>query len=212
VSGGGVRHQQNSLSDEQELAFVGVDPVQAFPGMASSGQWSRDIGGAGVRCVAQLNRAGPCWTFWNGPRKASSSGPYYASWHEANQAERAGHPGAGSGGLECGILQDPHRRWQVDGIVRPPFGIDQRATDQTGNRSWFVTHLPSGLAVVSQVRALAVAIALTDRIAALTDWEAQNIRATPELREQVREALDRAYGDFFANRLPAFPEDAPPVA
>ena len=31
---------------------------------------------------------------------------------------------------------------QVDGIVRPPFGIDQRATDKTGNRSWFVTHLP----------------------------------------------------------------------
>jgi hypothetical protein len=100
----------------------------------------------------------------------------------------------------------------VDGIVRPPFGIDQRATDETGNRSWFVTHLPSGLAVVSQVTAVAVAVALTDRIAALTDWEAQNIRATPELRERVREALDRAYGDFFANRLPAFPEDASPAA
>jgi hypothetical protein len=98
---------------------------------------------------------------------------------------------------------------EVDGIVRPPFGIDQRATDETGDRSWFVTHLPSGLAVVSQVRALAVAVALTERIAALTDWEAQNIRATPELREPVREALNRAYGDFFANRLPAFPEDAP---
>ena len=70
------------------------------------------------------------------------------------------------------------------------------------------THLPSGLAVVSQVRALAVAVALTERIAALTDWDAQNISATPELREQVREALNRAYGDFFANRLPAFPEDA----
>jgi hypothetical protein len=102
--------------------------------------------------------------------------------------------------------------FEVDGIVRAPFGIDPRATDQTGNRSWFVTHLPSGLAVVSQVRALAVAVALTDRIAALTDWDVQNIRATPELREQVREALDRAYGDFFANRLPAFPEDASPAA
>jgi hypothetical protein len=76
---------------------------------------------------------------------------------------------------------------EVDGIVRPPFGIDQRATDETSNRSWFVTHLPSGLAVVSQVTAVAVATALTDRIAALTDWEAQNISATPELREQVRE-------------------------
>jgi hypothetical protein len=31
---------------------------------------------------------------------------------------------------------------QVDGIVRPPFDIDQRATDKTGNRSWFMTHLP----------------------------------------------------------------------
>jgi hypothetical protein len=160
--------------------------------------------------IAQ-ERAG-CWTFRNGATKSSIRGSYNASWHEAGPAERAGRTGAGNGGLECGILQDPHRRWQVDGIVCPPFGIDQRATDQTGNRSWFVTHLPSGLAVVSQVRALAVAIALTERIAALTDWEAQNIRATPELREQVREALDRAYGDFFANRLPAFPEDASPVA
>ena len=101
---------------------------------------------------------------------------------------------------------------EVDGIVRPPFGIDQRAPDETGNRSWFVTHLPSGLAVVSRVRAVAVAVALADRIAALTDWDAQNISATPELRERVRKALDRAYGDFFANRLPAFPEDASPAA
>ena len=31
---------------------------------------------------------------------------------------------------------------EVDGIVRSPFGIDRRATDETGNRSWFVTHLP----------------------------------------------------------------------
>ena len=75
---------------------------------------------------------------------------------------------------------------EVDGIVRPPFGIDQRATDQSGNRSWFVTHLLSGLAVVSQVRVLAVALALVDRIAALIDWDTQDIRATPELREQVR--------------------------
>ena len=52
---------------------------------------------------------------------------------------------------------------EVDGIVRPPFGIDPRATDETGNRSWVVTHLPSGLAVVSQVRALAVVLVLVDR-------------------------------------------------
>jgi len=101
---------------------------------------------------------------------------------------------------------------EVDGIVRPPFGIDQRATDETGNRSWFVTHLPSGLAVISQVRVLVVAVALVNRIAALTDWEAQDISATPELREQVREALDRAYGDFFADRLFALPENASPAA
>ena len=31
---------------------------------------------------------------------------------------------------------------EVDGIVRPPFGIDQRAIDETGNGSWVVTHLP----------------------------------------------------------------------
>jgi len=58
----------------------------------------------------------------------------------------------------------------------------------------------------------AVAVGLVDRIAALTDWDTQDIRATPELREQVREALDRAYGDFFADRLPAFLEDASPAA
>jgi hypothetical protein len=39
---------------------------------------------------------------------------------------------------------------------------------------------------------------LTDRIAALTDWDAHDIDATPELRERVREALNRANGDFFA--------------
>ena len=55
-------------------------------------------------------------------------------------------------------------------------------------------------------------LALVDQIAALIDWDAQNIRATPELREQVREALNRAYGDFFADRLPALPEDASPAA
>jgi hypothetical protein len=36
---------------------------------------------------------------------------------------------------------------EVGGIVRLPFGIDQRATGETGNRSWSVTHLPGrGLA------------------------------------------------------------------
>jgi hypothetical protein len=68
------------------------------------------------------------------------------------------------------------------------------------------------LAVVSRIRALAEAVALTDRIAALTCWDDQDIDATPELRERVREALNRAYGDFFANRLPALPEDASPAA
>jgi hypothetical protein len=38
---------------------------------------------------------------------------------------------------------------EVKGIVRLPFGIDQRSIDQVGNRSWFVTHLPSGLVLMS---------------------------------------------------------------
>ena len=66
--------------------------------------------------------------------------------------------------------------------------------------------------MVSRTRALTAAIALTDRIAALTDWDARHIDATPELRERVREALNRANGDFFANRFPALPEDALPAA
>ena len=99
----------------------------------------------------------------------------------------------------------------VDGIVRPPFGIDQRSIDQTGNTGWIVTHLPSGLAVVTQVRALAVALALVDRIASLTDWGAQTISATPDLRERVRKALNQAYDDFDADRLPVLPQDAPPA-
>jgi hypothetical protein len=100
---------------------------------------------------------------------------------------------------------------EVKGIVRLPFGIDQRSIDQVGNRSWFVTHLPSGLAVVTQVRALAVALAFVDRIAGLTDWDAQTISATPDLRERVRQALDHAYGDFHANKLPDLLQDAWPV-
>jgi hypothetical protein len=95
---------------------------------------------------------------------------------------------------------------EVKGIVRLPFGIDQ-----VGNRSWFVTHLPSGLAVVTQVRALAVALAFVDRIAGLTDWDAQTISATPDLRERVRQALDHAYGDFHADKLPDLLQDAWPV-
>ena len=101
---------------------------------------------------------------------------------------------------------------EVDGIVRPPFGVDQRATGEAGNRNWFVTHLPSGLAVVSQVRELVVVLAFVDRIAMLTDWAAQEISATPELREQVREVLNRTYSDFFADRLPVFPEDVSSTA
>ena len=80
----------------------------------------------------------------------------------------------------------------VDGIVRPPFGIDQRSIDQAGNTGWIVTHLPSGLTVVIQVRALAVALALVDRIASLP---------VDALRER---AVD-------ADRLPVLPQDAPPA-
>jgi hypothetical protein len=74
-----------------------------------------------------------------------------------------------------------------------------------------VTHLPSGLAVVTQVRALAVALALVDRIAGLTDWTAQTIGATPDLRERIQEAMQHAYGDFHADRLPILPRDVLPA-
>jgi hypothetical protein len=101
---------------------------------------------------------------------------------------------------------------EVDGMVRQHFGVDQRAADEAGNGSWFVTHLPSGRAVVTQVRVLTVALAFVDRIAALTDWAARDISATADLRDQVREALNQAYGDFFADRLPELPEDASSAA
>jgi hypothetical protein len=95
---------------------------------------------------------------------------------------------------------------KVNGLARQQFGVDQRAPE-AGDGNWFVTHLPSGRAVVTQVRVLAVALAFADRIAALTDWSALDINATTELRDQVRQALDLAYGDFFANRLPNLTED-----
>ena len=47
-------------------------------------------------------------------------------------------------------------RLEVEGIVRPPFGIEERTDRETGSRSWAVTHLPSGLAVVTRIRARAV--------------------------------------------------------
>jgi hypothetical protein len=99
----------------------------------------------------------------------------------------------------------------VDGFVRPPFGIDQRSIDHAEDRGWFVTHLPSGLAVVTQIRPLAVALAFVDRIAGLTEWTAQTISATSDLRERVREALNHAYGDFHADRLPVLPQDTLPA-
>ena len=95
---------------------------------------------------------------------------------------------------------------EVEGFVRSPFGIDERVDGETGSRSWAVTHLPSGLAVVTRIRARAVALAFTDRIAGLTDWTARDISATPELREQVRIALERTYDEFQAGRLPGDPE------
>jgi hypothetical protein len=104
-------------------------------------------------------------------------------------------------------ISTPQGRLDVDGIVRSPFGIDQRTIDEAGTRGWSVTHLPSGLAVVRQIKVLAVALAFVDRITGLADWTVQEIRATPELRAQVQTALDQAYDDFYSGRLPPVPED-----
>jgi hypothetical protein len=106
-------------------------------------------------------------------------------------------------------ISTPQGQLTVDGIVRSPFGIDQRTIDEAGTRGWSVTHLPSGLAVVRQIKVLAVALAFVDRIAALTDWTVQEIRAVPELRAQVQKALDQAYDDFYTGRIPPAPEDTP---
>ena len=105
-------------------------------------------------------------------------------------------------------ISTPQGRLDVDGIVRSPFGIDQRTIDEAGTRGWSVTHLPSGLAVVRQIKVLAVALAFIDRIAGLTDWTVQEIGATPELRAQVQTALDQAYDDYYAGRLPPVRQDA----
>jgi hypothetical protein len=106
-------------------------------------------------------------------------------------------------------ISTPQGWLDVDGIVRSPFGIDQRTTDEAGTRGWSVTHLPSGLAVVRQIKVLAVALTFVDRIAGLTDWTVQEIGANPELRAQVQKALDQAYDDFYAGRFAAIPEDPP---
>ena len=109
-------------------------------------------------------------------------------------------------------ISTPQGWLDVDGIVRSPFGIDQRTTDEAGTRGWSVTHLPSGLAVVRQIKVLAVALAFVDRIAALTDWKVQQISATPDLRAQVQTALDQAYDDYYAGRLPPIPQDTSSVS
>ena len=104
-------------------------------------------------------------------------------------------------------ISTPQGRLDVDGIVRSPFGIDQRTIDEAGTRGWSVTHLPSGLAVVRQIKMLTVALAFVDRIAGLTDWTVQEIRATTDLRAQVQTALGQAYDDYYAGRLPPVPQD-----
>jgi hypothetical protein len=73
-------------------------------------------------------------------------------------------------------------------------------------------HLPSGLAVVRQIKVLAVALALVDRISALTDWTVQQIRAVPDLQAQVQTALDQAYDDFYSGRLAPVPQDTSPAS
>jgi hypothetical protein len=109
-------------------------------------------------------------------------------------------------------ISTPQGRLDVDGIVCSPFGIDQRTIDEAGTRGWSVTHLTSSLAVVRQIKMLAVALAFVDRIAALTDWTVQEIRATPDLRAQVQRALDRAYDDYYAGRLAPIPQDTSSVS
>ncbi len=52
-----------------------------------------------------------------------------------------------------------------------------------------MTHLLSDLAVVRQIKVLAVALAFVDLIDALTDWTVQEISATLELRAQVQTSL-----------------------
>src|SRR3954464_2608631 len=104
-------------------------------------------------------------------------------------------------------ISTPQGRLDVDGIVRSPFGIDQRTIDEAGTRGWSVTHLPSGLAVVRQIKVLTVALAFVDRIAGLTDWTVQEIRATPALRAQLQKPRDKAYDDYYAAPPPPVPED-----
>jgi hypothetical protein len=103
-------------------------------------------------------------------------------------------------------------RLTVDGIVRSPFRVDQRTIDEVGTRGWSVTHLLSGFAVVRQIKVLAVALAFVDGIAGLTDWTVQEIRATPDVRAQVQKALDQAYDDHYAGRLPPIPQDKSPAS
>jgi hypothetical protein len=61
--------------------------------------------------------------------------------------------------------------------------------------------------VVRQIKVLAVALAFVDLIDALTDWTVQKISTTPDLRAQVQRALDQAYDDYYAGRLPPVPQD-----
>ncbi len=121
-----------------------VHPVQASQGMASSRQLSGDINGAGVRCPAQLIRAGACWRFRNGPiNRASVGRTMHPGMKQSQQNEQVTPVLAAAGWRAASFRIRTADGWlQVDGIVRPPFGIDQRATDKTGNRSWFMTHLP----------------------------------------------------------------------
>ena len=46
------------------------------------------------------------------------------------------------------------------------------------------------------------------KVVGLTDWTVPDIRATPDLRAQVQKALDQAYDDYYAGRLPPVPQDA----
>ena len=61
--------------------------------------------------------------------------------------------------------------------------------------------------MVRQIKVLAVALAFVDRIAALIDWTVPDIGATPDLRAQVQTALDQAYDDYYAGRLPPIAQD-----
>jgi hypothetical protein len=92
----------------------------------------------------------------------------------------------------------PDGMTEMEGFIRPPFGVDRRSANAASESFWVVTHLPTGRALQTRIEAFEIATDLVRRILPLTDWNRAQLTPTLELKYNVEFALRLAYSEYVA--------------